>query len=120
MTHFSEPSPLCTSPYPSTLTFARQVNRTNWTTFVTTGEGALVWMNLQRCTPPPRRPPSPPCRLDLSAELFGGVAAACEAGSGPGSLDRGRCCPVLAASLFAAHACTTLSVPAPAPVPAGK
>uniref|UniRef100_A0A0D9X0A2 SPARK domain-containing protein n=1 Tax=Leersia perrieri TaxID=77586 RepID=A0A0D9X0A2_9ORYZ len=36
---------------------------------------------------------SPPCHLDLSAELFGGVAAACGAGGGPGSLDRGRCCP---------------------------
>uniref|UniRef100_A0ACD5UZA3 Uncharacterized protein n=1 Tax=Avena sativa TaxID=4498 RepID=A0ACD5UZA3_AVESA len=58
---------------------------------------------------------SPPCRLDLSAELFGGVAAACGAGGGPGSLDRGRCCPVLAAWLFAAHARTALSVPAPAP-----
>ena len=60
-------------------------------------------------------PSSPPCRLDLSAELFGGVAAACGAGGGPGSLDRGRCCPVLAAWLFAAHARTALSVPAPAP-----
>jgi hypothetical protein len=60
-------------------------------------------------------PSSPPCRLDLSAELFGGVAAACGAGGGPGSLDRGRCCPVLAAWLFAAHARTALSLPAPAP-----
>jgi hypothetical protein len=58
----------------------------------------------------------PPCHLDLSAELFGGVAAACGAGGGPGSLDRGRCCPVLAAWLFAAHARTALSVP-PAPSP---
>uniref|UniRef100_J3MLY9 Uncharacterized protein n=1 Tax=Oryza brachyantha TaxID=4533 RepID=J3MLY9_ORYBR len=32
---------------------------------------------------------SPPCHLDLSAELFGGVAAACGAGGGLGSLDRG-------------------------------
>ncbi|KAL6856079.1 hypothetical protein ACP4OV_018881 [Aristida adscensionis] len=60
---------------------------------------------------------SPPCHLDLSAELFGGVAAACGAGGGAGSLDRGRCCPVLAAWLFAAHARTALSVP-PAPAPA--
>lgn len=59
---------------------------------------------------------APPCHLDLSAELFGGVAAACGAGGGPGSLDRGRCCPVLAAWLFAAHARTALSVP-PAPPP---
>jgi hypothetical protein len=58
----------------------------------------------------------PPCHLDLSAELFGGVDTACSAGSGPGSLDRGRCCPVLAAWLFAAHARTALSVP-PAPSP---
>ncbi|KAF0905096.1 hypothetical protein E2562_000899 [Oryza meyeriana var. granulata] len=62
---------------------------------------------------------SPPCHLDLSAELFGGVAAACGAGCGPGSLDRGRCCPVLAAWLFAAHARTALSVPAPAPALGG-
>ncbi|XP_042383052.1 uncharacterized GPI-anchored protein At4g28100-like [Zingiber officinale] len=40
------------------------------------------------------------CRLDLSDELFGGVGDAC----GRGGLDRGRCCPVLAAWLFAAHA----------------
>ncbi|XP_062188800.1 uncharacterized GPI-anchored protein At4g28100-like [Phragmites australis] len=64
---------------------------------------------------------SPPCHLDLSAELFGGVAAACGAGGGSGSLDRGRCCPVLAAWLFAAHARTALSVPpAPAPALAGE
>jgi len=64
----------------------------------------------------PSNASSPPCHLDLSAELFGGVAAACGAGGGPGSLDRGRCCPVLAAWLFAAHARTALSVP-PAPAP---
>ncbi|KAL5197101.1 hypothetical protein ABZP36_000613 [Zizania latifolia] len=62
---------------------------------------------------------SPPCHLDLSAELFGGVAAAC-GGGGPGSLDRGRCCPVLAAWLFAAHARTALSVPAAAPALASE
>ncbi|CAA7394654.1 unnamed protein product [Spirodela intermedia] len=39
------------------------------------------------------------CKLDLSPELFGGVAGACG-----GALDRRRCCPVLAAWLFAAHA----------------
>ncbi|XP_066395000.1 uncharacterized GPI-anchored protein At4g28100-like [Miscanthus floridulus] len=64
----------------------------------------------------PSNASSPPCHLDLSAELFGGVAAACGAEGGPGSLDRGRCCPVLAAWLFAAHARTALSVP-PAPAP---
>ncbi|KAJ1291410.1 hypothetical protein BS78_02G313100 [Paspalum vaginatum] len=64
----------------------------------------------------PSNATSPPCHLDLSAELFGGVATACGAGGGPGSLDRGRCCPVLAAWLFAAHARTALSVP-PAPAP---
>ncbi|KAF8669246.1 hypothetical protein HU200_051579 [Digitaria exilis] len=66
----------------------------------------------------PSNASSPPCHLDLSAELFGGVAAACGAGGGPSSLDRGRCCPVLAAWLFAAHARTALSVP-PAPAPSG-
>jgi len=64
----------------------------------------------------PSNASSPPCHLDLSAELFGGVAAACGSGGGPGSLDRGRCCPVLAAWLFAAHARTALSLP-PAPSP---
>jgi hypothetical protein len=64
----------------------------------------------------PSNASSPPCHLDLSAELFGGVAAACGSSGGPGSLDRGRCCPVLAAWLFAAHARTALSVP-PAPAP---
>ncbi|KAJ6421923.1 hypothetical protein OIU84_026955 [Salix udensis] len=39
------------------------------------------------------------CHLDLSAELFGGVNDACGR-----DLDRSRCCPVLAAWLFAAHA----------------
>ncbi|KAL6657806.1 hypothetical protein ACP70R_005586 [Stipagrostis hirtigluma subsp. patula] len=72
-------------------------------------------------TSSPSSSTSPPCHLDLSAELFGGVAAACGAGGGPGSLDRGRCCPVLAAWLFAAHARTALSVPpAPAPALAGE
>ncbi|KAK3016810.1 hypothetical protein RJ639_007429 [Escallonia herrerae] len=50
------------------------------------------------------------CRLDLSAELFGGVNAACGH-----NLDRSRCCPVLAAWLFAAHARSALQVPALAP-----
>ncbi|KAL6535849.1 hypothetical protein OROHE_012693 [Orobanche hederae] len=45
------------------------------------------------------------CRLDLSAELFGGVGAACGR-----VLDRSRCCPVLAAWLFAAHARSALQV----------
>ncbi|XP_076944184.1 putative GPI-anchored protein At4g28100 [Bidens hawaiensis] len=50
------------------------------------------------------------CRLDLSAELFGGVNAACGR-----NLDRSRCCPVLAAWLFAAHARSALQVNASAP-----
>ncbi|XP_042521196.1 uncharacterized GPI-anchored protein At4g28100-like [Macadamia integrifolia] len=50
------------------------------------------------------------CHLDLSAELFGGVNEACGH-----NLDRSRCCPVLAAWLFAAHAKLALKVPAQAP-----
>lgn len=50
------------------------------------------------------------CRLDLSAELFGGVNEACGR-----NLDRSRCCPVLAAWLFAAHARSALQIPALAP-----
>ncbi|XP_078428572.1 putative GPI-anchored protein At4g28100 [Wolffia australiana] len=50
------------------------------------------------------------CQLDLSDEFFGGVAEAC--GQGP---DRARCCPVLAAWLFAAHARSAL-VARPPPV----
>ncbi|KAI3728692.1 hypothetical protein L6452_17333 [Arctium lappa] len=50
------------------------------------------------------------CRLDLSDELFGGVNAACGR-----NLDRSRCCPVLAAWLFAAHARSALEVNASAP-----
>ncbi|XP_027348204.1 uncharacterized GPI-anchored protein At4g28100-like [Abrus precatorius] len=54
------------------------------------------------------------CRLDLSNELFGGVKDACGK-----DLDRSRCCPVLAAWLFAAHARTALEVStAPAPTSA--
>ncbi|XP_059282659.1 uncharacterized GPI-anchored protein At4g28100 [Lycium ferocissimum] len=45
------------------------------------------------------------CHLDLSDELFGGVSAAC--GS---NLDRSRCCPVLEAWLFAAHARSALQI----------
>ncbi|XP_057955041.1 uncharacterized GPI-anchored protein At4g28100 [Malania oleifera] len=55
------------------------------------------------------------CRLDLSAELFGGVKAACGH-----SLDRSRCCPVLAAWLFAAHARSALQVASPAPADASS
>ncbi|XP_061346755.1 uncharacterized GPI-anchored protein At4g28100-like [Gastrolobium bilobum] len=54
------------------------------------------------------------CRLDLSNELFGGVNDACGK-----NLDRSRCCPVLAAWLFAAHARTALEVSAPAPATSG-
>lgn len=56
---------------------------------------------------------SPTCRLDLSRELFGGVNDACGK-----DLDRSRCCPVLAAWLFAAHARSALEVSTPAPAPA--
>ncbi|KAF3533492.1 hypothetical protein DY000_02038700 [Brassica cretica] len=55
------------------------------------------------------------CRLDLSDELFGGVNEACGR-----NLDRSRCCPVLAAWLFAAHARSALQLPAPAPTPASS
>ncbi|KAJ1395855.1 putative GPI-anchored protein [Sesbania bispinosa] len=50
------------------------------------------------------------CHLDLSNELFGGVNEACGK-----DLDRSRCCPVLAAWLFAAHARTALEVSASPP-----
>ncbi|XP_031501410.1 uncharacterized GPI-anchored protein At4g28100-like [Nymphaea colorata] len=50
------------------------------------------------------------CRLDLSTELFGGVAEACGQG-----LDRSRCCPVLAAWLYAAHARSALQPSGRAP-----
>ncbi|KVH96577.1 hypothetical protein Ccrd_001320 [Cynara cardunculus var. scolymus] len=49
--------------------------------------------------------PQKTCRLDLSSELFGGVNAACGR-----NLDRSRCCPVLAAWLFAAHARSALQL----------
>ncbi|CAL0333890.1 unnamed protein product [Lupinus luteus] len=56
------------------------------------------------------------CHLDLSNELFGGVNAACGK-----NLDRSRCCPVLAAWLFAAHARTALELsPAPSPAPSAS
>ncbi|WVY99728.1 hypothetical protein V8G54_025798 [Vigna mungo] len=54
------------------------------------------------------------CRLDISNELFGGVNHACGT-----TLDRSRCCPVLAAWLFAAFARTALEVSAAAPPPSG-
>ncbi|KAL2331762.1 hypothetical protein Fmac_019343 [Flemingia macrophylla] len=62
----------------------------------------------------PTQTPTQICRLDLSNELFGGVNHACAATT---TLDRSRCCPVLAAWLFAAHARTALLVSAPAPSP---
>lgn len=46
------------------------------------------------------------CHLDLSDELFGGVNEACGH-----NLDRSRCCPVLAAWLYAAHARSALQLP---------
>ncbi|PIA46303.1 hypothetical protein AQUCO_01500072v1 [Aquilegia coerulea] len=51
------------------------------------------------------------CHLDLSDELFGGVGQACGR-----NLDRSRCCPVLAAWLFAAHARTALQIPSSSPL----
>ncbi|CAM8906186.1 unnamed protein product [Rhodiola kirilowii] len=45
------------------------------------------------------------CKLDLSDELFGGVNEACGH-----NLDRSRCCPVLAAWLYAAHARSALQI----------
>ncbi|KAK7324754.1 hypothetical protein VNO77_28569 [Canavalia gladiata] len=62
----------------------------------------------------PTQNPNQICRLDLSKELFGGVNTACG-----NNLDRSRCCPVLAAWLFAAHARTALEVSAPAPPASG-
>ncbi|XP_048432508.1 uncharacterized protein LOC125473559 [Pyrus x bretschneideri] len=56
--------------------------------------------------------PTQTCHLDLSAELFGGVSQACGR-----NLDRSRCCPVLAAWLFAAHARSALELPSSAPDP---
>ncbi|GMH07205.1 hypothetical protein Nepgr_009045 [Nepenthes gracilis] len=53
----------------------------------------------------PVQPESLTCHLDLYAELFGGVHDACGH-----NLDRSRCCPVLAAWLFAAHARSALQV----------
>ncbi|KAF3792524.1 putative GPI-anchored protein [Nymphaea thermarum] len=47
------------------------------------------------------------CPLDLSEELFKGIRAAC-GGENP---ERARCCPVLAAWLYAAYARTALSPP---------
>eukprot|EP01018_Ginkgo_biloba_P005042 Gb_13120 [translate_table: standard] len=44
------------------------------------------------------------CPLDLPEELFGGVKEAC----GRKELNRNKCCPVLAAWLYAAHARTAL------------
>jgi len=64
-----------------------------------------------RSKPVPVAESTSPCHLDLSAELVGGVAATCGTGGAPGSLDRDRCCPVLAIWLFSAHAHTALSVP---------
>lgn len=50
------------------------------------------------------------CHLDLSDELFGGVTEACSH-----NLDRSRCCPVLAAWLYAAHARSALQIPSAKP-----
>ncbi|KAH0455012.1 hypothetical protein IEQ34_016936 [Dendrobium chrysotoxum] len=58
------------------------------------------------------------CELDLSAEMFGGVEEACGRGV---KIDRSRCCPVLAAWLFAAHARSALRFhPSASPGPVGQ
>ncbi|KAK4286201.1 hypothetical protein QN277_002792 [Acacia crassicarpa] len=62
----------------------------------------------------PVQNPSQSCRLELSKELFGGVGLACGK-----DLDRSRCCPVLAAWLFAAHARSALEVSSPAAAASG-
>lgn len=54
----------------------------------------------------PLQTDSQSCHLDLSDELFGGVNEACGH-----NLDRSRCCPVLAAWLYAAHARSALEIP---------
>lgn len=54
------------------------------------------------------------CELDLSDELFGGVKEACgRSGKDANSIDRSRCCPVVAAWLYAAHARNALKAPSP-------
>ncbi|KAK9664163.1 hypothetical protein RND81_14G023200 [Saponaria officinalis] len=58
----------------------------------------------------PVQPDTSPCHLDLSNELFGGVTEACGH-----TLDRSRCCPVLAAWLYAAHARSALQLPPVSP-----
>ncbi|KAH9323459.1 hypothetical protein KI387_018098, partial [Taxus chinensis] len=60
-----------------------------------------------------QQPHKETCRLDLSEELFGGVKEACGEGK---TLDRSRCCPVLAAWLYAAHARTALQPSAAPPL----
>ncbi|XP_031393224.1 uncharacterized GPI-anchored protein At4g28100-like [Punica granatum] len=83
-------------------------------------EGGILAEPVQGHDQPPNTVPAFPvqnapqvCKLDLSAELFGGVREACGR-----DLDRSRCCPVLAAWLFAAHARYALQVvPAVAAAP---
>lgn len=54
------------------------------------------------------------CELDLSDELFGGVKEACGgSGKDANSIDTSRCCPVVAAWLYAAHAQNALKAPSP-------
>ncbi|KAK8954103.1 hypothetical protein KSP39_PZI001946 [Platanthera zijinensis] len=60
------------------------------------------------------RSASAECQLDLSSEMFGGVAEACGRGA---NLDRSRCCPVLAAWLFAAHSRSALQLRQSLPPP---
>lgn len=58
------------------------------------------------------------CELDLSDELFGGVKEACGgSGKDASSIDRSRCCPVVAAWLYAAHARNALKAPSPSQSP---
>ncbi|XP_022922086.1 uncharacterized GPI-anchored protein At4g28100-like [Cucurbita moschata] len=53
------------------------------------------------------------CRLDLPDDLFHGIKTACGPSKGgvSGNLHRSRCCPVLAAWLYAAYSATALRRP---------
>ncbi|KAG0466849.1 hypothetical protein HPP92_018429 [Vanilla planifolia] len=56
------------------------------------------------------------CQLDLSTEMFGSIQQACGIGT-RGSLDRSRCCPVLAAWLYAAYSRSALRLHYPSSSP---
>ncbi|KAI5660262.1 hypothetical protein M9H77_29055 [Catharanthus roseus] len=82
-------------------------------------------LQTQKFLPPPSPPATIPafpeqsnfdgCQLDLPDELFSGVKSACgnghhkfDSGSYSGQVHRTRCCPVLAAWLYAAYSRTAL------------